>query len=269
MKQLLQEKVRVLHNQEVGPAYFRMGLAFAELARITRPGQFVMVRVHDRPIPLLRRPFSVHRRLFEGNEIFGFELLYKVVGKGTQAMSELKPGDIIDVLGPLGKGFSYPEGVRDVFLVAGGVGVASLYYLALYLAELNSVKSTVFLGGRSAADVLCQEEFQSVGATVRITTEDCSLGERGLVTSLVQKALEFDEKPDMIYACGPQAMLKAVSEIAVAHEAPCQISLESAMACGFGVCLGCAVEKAGNRGAYLHVCTDGPVFDSRDVLIDD
>jgi len=106
-----------------------------------------------------------------------------------------------------------------------------------------------------------------MGADIRVTTEDCSLGEMGVVTSMMEKALKVDEKPDVIYACGPQAMLKAVRDIAAAHGVRCQISLESAMACGFGVCLGCAVERAGNPGSYLHVCTDGPVFDSRAVEI--
>jgi len=268
MKKLFQKKVQILHHIEVGPGYFRMGLAFPELAMIARPGQFVMVRLPDRYIPLLRRPFSVHSRLVEGDEICGFELLYKVVGQATQAMSGLKAGDLLDVLGPLGNGFSCPDGLRHVFLVAGGVGVACLCCLALFLKEHKGVRSTVFLGGRSAADVLCQEEFDSIGAKVRITTEDGSLGEKGVITSMVQKALNVDGKPDMIYACGPTGMLKAVSDIAATRDVRCQISLETAMACGFGVCLGCAVEKGGSPGAYLHACTDGPVFDSRTVVIE-
>lgn len=268
MKELFQKKVEILHHIKVGPSYFKMGLAFPELARIAQPGQFVMVRLPDRYIPLLRRPFSVHNRLFEGDEICGFELLYKVVGQVTQAMSELKVGDLLDVLGPLGNGFSFPENVRDVFLVAGGVGVASLYYLALDLAERRAVRPTVFLGGCSAADILCKEGFESIGAEVRVTTEDCSLGEKGVITSLVQEALEDDGKPDMVYACGPTGMLKAISDLAATHDVLCEISLETVMACGFGVCLGCAVEKAGNKGGYLHACTDGPVFGSRAIVIE-
>jgi dihydroorotate dehydrogenase electron transfer subunit len=268
MKQLFQEKVRILHNVKLGPGYFRIGLAFPELAGIARPGQFVMVRLPDRYIPLLRRPFSVHSRLVEGGEVCGFELLYKVVGEATQAMSGLKAGDLLDVLGPLGNGVSCPDGIRHVFLVAGGVGVACLCCLALFLKEHKWVRSTVFLGGRSAADVLCQEEFDSIGAKVRITTEDGSLGEKGVITSMVQKAFNVDGKPDMICACGPTGMLKAVSDIAATHDVRCQISLETAMACGLGVCLGCAVEKAGSTGAYFHACTDGPVFDSRAIVIE-
>jgi dihydroorotate dehydrogenase electron transfer subunit len=200
-------------------------------------------------------------------EVYAFELLYKVVGQGTQALSEMKTGDVVDVLGPLGNGFSFSQDIRDAFLVAGGVGVASLYYLGVELAKNRAATSTVFLGGCSASDVLCQKEFESLGAKVQITTEDCSLGAQGVVTSLVQQALDVNGKPDMIYACGPTAMLRAVSRIAAAHHLACQVSLETAMACGFGVCLGCAVEKADNSGAYFHACTDGPVFDSKDVRI--
>lgn len=268
MEKLFQKKVEILHHDRVGPGYFRMGLAFPELARIARPGQFVMIRLPDRYIPLLRRPFSVHSLLVKGgDEVCGFELLYKVVGQATRAMSGLKAGDVLDVLGPLGNGFSCPNGIRDVFLVAGGIGVASLYYLALDLAGHGAVRSTVFLGGRSASDILCQGAFASMGTKVSVTTEDGSLGEKGVITSIVRQALNIDVKPDMIYACGPTGMLKAVSDMALTYEVSCQISLETVMACGFGVCLGCAVQKAGRPGAYLHACTDGPVFDSRAVMI--
>jgi dihydroorotate dehydrogenase electron transfer subunit len=264
---IFQKQVPIVHHIKVGPVYFKMGLAFPELARFARPGQFVMVKPPARRIPLLRRPFSVHNCLVKGGEIYGFELLYKVVGQGTQALSEMKAGDVLDVLGPLGKGFFRSEDNREAFLVAGGVGVASLHYLGVELAKNRAVRFTVFLGGCSADDILCQEEFESLGAKVRITTEDCSLGAEGVITSLVQQALEVDGKPDMIYACGPTAMLKAVSHMAATYNLACQISLETAMACGFGVCLGCAVEKAHSPGSYYHACTDGPVFDSRDVRI--
>lgn len=267
MTTLFQKQVPIVHHVKVGPGYFRMGLAFPELARIAQPGQFVMVKPPDGRIPLLRRPFSIHNRLVERGEVCGFELLYKVVGQGTEALSKMKAGDVLDVLGPLGNGFSSFEDIQEAFLVAGGVGVASLYYLGLELAKNRAVRSTVFLGGCSASDILCQEAFGSLGARVRITTEDCSLGEKGLITSLVHQAIEVNGKPDRIYACGPTGMLKAISNIAAAYDIACQISLETAMACGFGVCLGCAVEKAGSPGAYFHACTDGPVFDSRDVRI--
>jgi dihydroorotate dehydrogenase electron transfer subunit len=223
--------------------------------------------VSPQTLPLLRRPFSIHRPLTGQGGVQGFELLYKVVGEGTRRLSEVKSGESIDVLGPLGKGFSCPQGVRRIWVVAGGVGVASLYFLVLNLSRDPAVHVTVFIGGCSAADILCEQELTAMGAEVRVTTEDCTLGETGLITTVVQRTLEEEKKPDMIYGCGPQAMLKAVGRIADLHHVSCQISLESAMACGFGVCLGCAVEKGKTPGAYYHVCTDGPVFDAKDVRI--
>lgn len=267
MKHIFQKKVEILHHVEIKPGYFRMGLAFPELAQIARPGQFVMVKVPGPRSPLLRRPFSVHNRLTEEDQVSGFELLYKVVGEGTAAMSEMGTGDLIDILGPLGNGFSNAADVQDVFIVGGGIGVASLYYLVRDLAEKGVINLIVFLGGCSANDILCREEIEALGAEVRVTTEDCSLGEEGFVTLLVEKALE-SEMPDIIYGCGPQAMLKKLGDVAASFNVPCQVSLETVMACGFGVCLGCAVEKTDNTGTYFHACTDGPVFDSRVVKIE-
>ncbi len=267
MKKLFQKKVPILHHLKLGPDYFRMGLAFPELAGIARPGQFVMVRLLNKYIPLLRRPFSIHNRLVEGDKVFGLELLYKMVGQTTHAMSKLKAGDLLDMLGPLGNGFSCPDGIHNVFFVAGGIGVASLYYLAHSLVGHSGIRPTVFLGGRTDADILCREELESMGAKVHITTEDGSLGEKGVITSMLQETLNVNGKPDMIYACGPTGMMKAVSNMARTHDVSCQVSLETVMACGFGVCLGCAVETAGSPGAYFHACTDGPVFDSRAVVI--
>jgi dihydroorotate dehydrogenase electron transfer subunit len=264
---VIQESVPILHHKKIGPNYFRMGLHCPELGRSAKPGQFVMVRLPNAVVPFLRRPFSVHRPVMKGQNVEGFEILYKVVGQGTQVMSEMKVGEVLDVVGPLGRGFSRPKGVKRVFLVAGGVGVASLYYLAHAFSAERSKEMTIFLGGCSAVDILCEKEFRAMGAHIRITTEDCSLGEIGLVTPVVEKVMAHDGKPDIIYACGPQPMLKAVGDIAAAHLVPCQLSLEASMACGFGVCLGCAVEKADGTGEYFHVCKEGPVFDSRDVLL--
>lgn len=266
--EMTQKRVSVLYNTRIGPVYYRLGFVLPQLARTARPGQFVMVRPSDKPIPLLRRPFSVHRLIIEQDKAVGIELLYKVVGQGTRLLSEMKAGDVLDVLGPLGNGFSFPNtNSLNVFVVAGGVGIASLFYLSGLLATYPGVSQKVFLGGCAASDILCEKELRSLGVTVHVSTEDCSLGEAGLVTTPLKKGLTAYGKPDVIYACGPQPMLKAVGEIALSHDVSCQVSLESAMACGFGVCLGCAVKKASSESGYWHVCTDGPVFDFRDVKI--
>jgi dihydroorotate dehydrogenase electron transfer subunit len=182
-------------------------------------------------------------------------------------MSDMKPGEVLDILGPLGKRFSCPEAIRSAWVVAGGVGVASLYHLVWVLMQKRTVHVTVFIGGCSAADILCEKEFRSMGADVKVTTEDCSLGEMGFITGSVDRELEAGKKPDVMYGCGPQAMLKEIVKMALTHDVSCQVSLESSMACGFGVCLGCAVEKEKEPGSYFHVCTDGPVFDAKEVRI--
>jgi len=263
---LFQKQVTVIHNVNVGSVYYKLGIFYPELAQVVKPGQFVMIRPSHASIPLLRRPFSVHKLVIERGKTLGIELLYKVVGKGTKAMSEMKAEDDIDVLGPLGNGFSCLQKANSVFLVAGGVGVAALYCLAVHLGKYKGVIQTVFLGGCSASDILCEKEFQALGIEVHISTEDASVGKAGLVTTAFEKFLEAGgERPDIIYACGPQAMMKAVGVIAGAYDIPCQVSLESEMACGFGVCLGCAVKRAKGEGGYFHVCSDGPVFDFKKV----
>lgn len=265
---MIQKKIPVLYNDQVGPFYYRLGFSFPEAAKTARPGQFVMVRPSDNAIPLLRRPFSVHRLLLEHGNAVGIELLYKVVGHGTGLMSQLKGGDVLDVLGPLGNGFSCPSTKPlHVFVVAGGVGIASLFYLSSFLTQCKGVTQRAFLGGCGASDILCEKELVSLGVPVHVCTEDCSLGEAGLVTGALEKGLEVYGNPDVIYACGPQAMLKTVGEIALSRNISCQVSLESAMACGFGACLGCAIKKGGGQEDYWHVCTDGPVFDFKDVRI--
>jgi dihydroorotate dehydrogenase electron transfer subunit len=258
----------VLWNRTVGPDVYKLAITCAPDYERSDPGQFVMLRIGYRSDPLLRRPFSIHRLLEEEGRVIGLELLYKVVGRGTRRMTFLKPGDPIDALGPLGRGFSLPEKEGPVFVVAGGMGVAPLLFLVQRMkVEFGGITGCrVFLGGRSAADVLCREDFQGLGAIVQTTTDDGSLGDQCLVTHPVEAALEI-HAPDAVFACGPAAMLGCVAEMADKHRIPCQVSVETSMACGVGACLGCVVESRLNPDAYLHACIDGPVFDSHRVRI--
>lgn len=260
----LQDTVEILWNEQRAPSYFKMGLVFPELASTATPGQFVMVRVHDSIDPMLRRPFSIHNLIQEGGIIRGFEILYKVVGKGTKILSELRVGQSLSVLGPFGNGFTSPKDCKNVFLVAGGIGVAPLYYLASWLTHIRRHRPfwcTLFLGGCTDRDILCKEAFQALGVDLQISTEDGSLGYKGVITSVLEKALTSGERPDIIYACGPKPMLKEVFWIGASYHIPCQFSLEAVMACGFGACLGCAIKGKTDASKYLHVCTDGPIFD--------
>ncbi len=263
---MYQETVQVLWNKQVGSSYFRMGLSCNRGYEAAIPGQFVMLRFVDQISPLLRRPFSVHRLVSENNVSIGIELLYKVVGAGTHQLSSCRIGDRLDVLGPLGRGFTISETYQRIFIAAGGIGVAPMVFLADVLNQRKVDFSQVhlFLGGRSTDDVLCKDAFSGCGASVCTTTDDGSEGDQCLITSPLEIEVER-LRPDIIYACGPMDMLKCVIGIAETHSVPCEISIETAMACGIGVCLGCAVERQDSSGKYLHACLDGPVFDASEI----
>lgn len=258
---MAQEKVSVLWNEEVGSSYMHIGLQGEKAASAATAGQFVMLRAGSRMDPLLRRPFSIHQIIEEKGRVSGLEILYKVVGTVTERLAAMQPGDEIDLVGPLGKGFQiFPEN-KTIMIAAGGIGVAPVVLLASRLinAGVDPSACTVFLGGKSERDILCRDFFSETGMNVLTATDDGSLGHKGLVTDLLTDAVE-KTKPDMLYTCGPHPMLMAVADIANQRDIRCQISTETIMACGMGACLGCAVEESGNTDEYMHVCINGPVF---------
>jgi len=211
-----------------------------------RPGQFAMLglapalRHRD---PLLPRPMAVYRGGADA-----LEFRFKIVGRGTRIMAELRPGAKVSVLGPLGNGFAKPDGPAT--LVGGGSGIASLFELA----RGAKPGSRILLGGRTRADILGLEDFEPLGVELRVATDDGSLGQRGLVTDLLAP-----RAGETVYACGPLAMMQRAETLARRAGARCFVSLENNMACGFGVCLGCVVKTP---AGFRYVCTHGPVFDA-------
>jgi dihydroorotate dehydrogenase electron transfer subunit len=268
VEKMYQVSTKVLWNKTVGPAYFKLGLTCSEHYSTAKPGQFVMLRVGDRLSPLLRRPFSIHNVILNAGKVNGIEILYKVVGEGTELLSKCRTNDMLSILGPLGNGFLIPEACHRISIVAGGIGVAPMVFLASDLVKtgIDPGQCTVFIGGRSSDDLLCQDEFWSLGMKVRMTTDDGSAGDQCLVTHPFELAVK-QEKPDMIYACGPLQMLQCIAAVAENFNLPCQISIEALMACGMGACLGCAVKPRGDKDKYLHACIDGPVFNSKAIQI--
>jgi dihydroorotate dehydrogenase electron transfer subunit len=264
---MIQERATVLWNRKKGPGYYSMGLSCSGYMTAT-PGQFVMVRISQQNAPLLRRPFSIHRPLLKAGHIVGIELLYKVVGTGTEVLSRTPDGAVLDVLGPIGNGFSIPGDCRRVYLVGGGIGVPPLVFLASALKKTGMDMSgcRMFLGGRSSEDLLCGDDFEALGISVHCTTDDGSAGDHCLVTHPLEMATA-SSPPDIIYACGPLPMLACIVGISDKYKIPCQVSIESMMACGMGACLGCAVEKRGDPESYWHVCKDGPVFDAKQLVL--
>lgn len=227
------------------------------------PGQFAMLSpgatgAAPRFDPLLPRPMAVYRAAPEpgGAEV---EILYKVGGRGTRLLADARPGERVRLVGPLGSGFALPAAGQRALLVGGGTGIASLHGLARAARARGPV--AVLLGARHEGELLGRADFAALGVDLRIATEDGSAGRRGLVTALLEEALaEPGAGGEQVYACGPTPMMRAAAAIAAAHGRRCVVSLENTMACGFGVCLGCAVPRAG--GGFALVCRDGPVLDA-------
>ncbi len=246
---MIDAKAKIMSNEKVTPDFFRVAFEAPKIAKRAKPGQFVMVRCLNKTEPLLRRPFSFHRI----NKT-GFELLYKVVGTGTKALSQRKEGEILEILGPLGNGFNINKG--QSVLIAGGTGIAPLLTLAENL-KISGSEVKVFIGARTKEHILSGQDFKNLNIELIIATEDGSEGHKGLITDLLK------EESENIYACGPRPMLKAVASFAKSKNIPCQVSLEEKVACGTGACLGCAVET---KTGYKMVCKDGPVFNGEEII---
>ncbi|MFO7986935.1 MAG: dihydroorotate dehydrogenase electron transfer subunit [Desulfatiglandaceae bacterium] len=252
---MIEQHAEVIFNDPVAADTCLMGLKSREIAARAHPGQFVMVRVGPHADPLLRRPFSICG-VWEQD---CFLILYRVVGRGTRMMADAGSGDGFGILGPLGTGFDFPEQPEGSLLVAGGMGIAPLGFLA---GRMD--RDMHLLAGYGSIDQ--QIPVHALGlspGTVLTATEDGSAGHHGRVTDLLEETLKRSPPtPTRVYACGPTPMLKAVAGLILNRGVFCQVSLESTMACGLGACQGCAVPAAPGRDRkYYHVCQDGPVFD--------
>ncbi len=274
---MLIEKVKVLGQRRVQGDYRLLVLRSHAIAPKVAPGQFVHLRIPNFDEAALRRPFSV----FDARS-GQLELLYKSVGRGTRAMQILRAGDRISLLGPLGKGFPVPkQGVVPV-LVAGGYGMAALYLLA----RSSPARGLVFVGGGGSADILCVNRFRALGWRVLIATEDGSRGAKGLATDILDNWLRVARARKLeFFACGPRGLLRAVAQRAVAGGWPGWVSLDRHMGCGLGACLACVQKVKKNpprhTGAsdeqacadpeweWARVCTEGPVFDCRNIVWED
>lgn len=237
--------------------YVRFRIYSPEIAARALPGQFLMVRITDQPQPLLRRPLCVHEKQNDGIAVF-----FQVSGTGTLLLSRKQKGDCLDILGPLGRGFSIPRKLFDkVYLIGGGRGIAPLVFLARVLNS-RGINYHIYYGARSVSGLPLKDELAA--EALFCSTEDRSFGTPGLITSLMEKHLKGEpDKPAVIYACGPEAMLKAVAGLSYRFKIPAQLSLEALMGCGFGACWGCVkrMRKNGQEG-WHKVCQEGPVVDA-------
>lgn len=255
--------VEVLRQEELAPGCFRITFLSGEIAAAARPGQFLHVRVAPSLEPLLRRPLSVHAADRQTGEV---ALLYRVTGRGTDLLARKKRGDFLDLIGPLGRGFTLPgPGCRAV-VVAGGIGIAPLFFLLQQLSA-GKIPADVLLGARKREELLLEKEIRSLGFPVRAATDDGSAGYRGPVTDLLAGLLA-EERVEMVYACGPPAMLKVVALMLARHGVEGEVSLEERMGCGVGACFSCAcrIKEEGGGEVYRRVCFEGPVFRAGEVV---
>jgi len=267
----IRAEAEVVRNVSEGPSSWRLILRVPSWPGF-RPGQFVMLSAGAqlaarRTDPLLPRPMAIYREETEGGWS-NVEILYKRVGRGTALLAEVRPGQRVAIVGPLGKAFPLPRAGERVTVVAGGTGIASVYELATRLAGSHPVE--VLFGARTASDLMAVEDFEALKIPFRLATEDGSAGVHGVVTDLLESALEgpavgvdFPAPGRLVYVCGPTAMMRRCAEIASRCEVPCIAALETTMACGFGVCLGCAAPL--REGGYALVCRDGPAFDAASI----
>ena len=255
---MIEQNASVRFNEKVAQETYLMGLESPEITRVSEPGQFVMIRVREGTDPILRRPFSICS--VEGDSLF--LILYQVVGQGTSIMSEAVEGDKFSVLGPLGKGFEMPQAGDTPILVSGGVGIAPLVFLA---QTLGNRKALLMTGFRSVNEIVEKETCGLSDFQVSISTDDGTVGHPGFVTDLLEDRLDDNKNETLsVFACGPVPMLKKVATLTQSQGIPCQVSLESLMACGVGACQGCAVPAASTEDrTYFHVCEDGPIFNSK------
>lgn len=242
----------IIKNKKIAKDVWEMILEAPDIAKTAQPGQFINLRLSKKLDPLLRRPISLHNIDAQAGTI---TMYYLVAGKGTEMMTQMKSGTI-DVLGPLGNGWNLEPKGENVVLVGGGIGIAPMYPLAKEL--LTAGKNIHLIIGAKSKEFLTDiKQYENLGIDVKIATDDGTYGHKGFVTELLSEAIEAG-KYDYLYACGPTPMLKFVEKIALSKGVAGQVSTESHMGCGIGVCL-CCPNKV-KTGGYKRTCKDGPVF---------
>lgn len=252
----------ILSNEKVAEDHFLLRCECSKIAQYAQPGQFIHVLISNGAGLLLRRPFTIYT--VDGHQI---TMLYQIIGEGTQRLSEMPKGTSLHVLGPLGNTFDIENTPQPAILVGGGAGIASLMLLAVAL-RTRDIHTIGLVGAQNQGRLLSVDDLKAIGVAVHIATDDGSVGHHGFVTDILTDMLNKDSlNLPTIYACGPHAMLAAVSKITTEFEVPTQVAMENRMGCAMGVCLGCVcpVRIDANRIEYQRVCTEGPVFNAKDI----
>jgi dihydroorotate dehydrogenase electron transfer subunit len=260
----------VSKNEEIQNDYFLMKVILPSSYTEPLPGQFVMIRIAGLHDPFLSRPISIYS-FSRRKTSCAIELLYRVVGKGTQILAGLIKGSQVEISGPLGGSYTIDPAKKNIVFIAGGIGIAPLSLLAQYLCKTachDADAMTFYLGAQTADAIVGLEHLRKYCYNIVLCTDDGSLGGKSLVTKAFQKDIKkYTQEDTVIYACGPKPMLRSLSTI-LDGKYFCQVSLEERMACGVGACVGCVVAVKDENGekAYKRVCADGPVFDLQEVI---
>lgn len=261
MPKVLKEKVEEI--KKICQDVYRITVRSEYISSNAAPGQFVNVKCCEGLNTLLRRPVSI---CTVNREAATFDLVFQVKGKGTGYLSRIEKNEEINIIGPLGRSFHLSDEYGKIAVIGGGIGIFPLLFL---LQSVEKAQKTAFLGFRDKNAIVLEDEFRKAADTVHISTDDGSIGYRGMVTDLLKMSLN-ENKYDIIYACGPVPMLREVSKTAYNASIRCQVSLEQRMGCGIGACLVCACKtRTGDGWDYSHVCKDGPVFWSSEVIFDE
>lgn len=273
--------VTVVENVPVARDTFRLRLDAPEMARAILPGQFLMVRAGAGTDPLLGRPFALYDVARDASGApTAVDVVYLVVGRGTSALSAVRPGDRLPVWGPLGNGFGpAPDPSGPVVFVAGGIGQTPFLALGRWwlggaayggrdAGPARATSATLLYGVRTAALAAGLDDFRAAGISVELATDDGSAGHHGFVTELLARRLERGERPARVVGCGPPPMLAALAKLTARHGVSCDLSLENHMACGFGACFSCVAPIRLPDGStdLRRVCVEGPIFPAGNVV---
>jgi dihydroorotate dehydrogenase electron transfer subunit len=257
---VIRQKCEVLTSKRWG-IYHSITVVAPEIADQARPGQFVEVMMPDSRDFVLRRPFSIHQASRKGGWAGTLEFAFLGGGRGTDWLTSVQAHDFLDVIGPLGKPFPYPRNMKNCLLVGGGYGAAPLYFLAQELRSRGK-RVDIIIGARDQERLFKSVEAKRLSQTVTLATEDGSVGDRGKVTDVLPGMVSRCNT-EVVYACGPNAMLRAVAEYCSSYGIPSQVAVEELMACGLGVCWTCVVpviRRDGQNWDFLRSCVEGPVF---------
>ncbi len=261
MAKLLKGEVKII--QKISPIIYRMTIGSEYITKNAAPGQFINIKCSEGINPLLRRPISICNVNRQDNT---FDIVFQIKGVGTEYLSQKKVGSEVDLIAPLGTQFDISQKYKKIAVVGGGIGIFPLLFL---LNERQDAERYSFLGFRNKDYIVLKDEFEKESEKLLISTDDGSEGHRGLIIDLLEQELK-QNKFDIIYTCGPTQMIKAVTQIAEKNSIKCQVSLEQRMGCGIGACLVCACKtKQGDDWKYSHVCKDGPIFWSDEVVFED